>query len=288
MREQIFQSGVPIVIGVISFLALAYLARDRRDRFVGFWLTAWGFVVARQVWTLAVSAMEPPRPAGWLGAVLRLATAGALVAGALELRGRRVAWWWLLAAAPGTPLLVWLAEQAAVPSGSARVVPAAATLGTLVAAGLVGVHGTLPAFERRLVAGALAAMAVTSWAATLQPRGAVEALQWWALGAWTSQLLVGLGMMAVYYRMAVDAELAAQRRLGASLAEALSEFVVLCMHCKSVRDEGAGWQRLEAYVAQRSPAQISHGLCPDCAQQHYGVPGPPAPGTGGPGASGPA
>ena len=37
-----------------------------------------------------------------------------------------------------------------------------------------------------------------------------------------------------------------------------------CMYCKKIRDENQQWVRIEQYVAERSDAEFSHGLCPDC------------------------
>jgi DNA-binding response OmpR family regulator len=37
-----------------------------------------------------------------------------------------------------------------------------------------------------------------------------------------------------------------------------------CSHCKKIRDEHGAWHAMESYIAQRSEAQFSHGLCPDC------------------------
>jgi hypothetical protein len=44
----------------------------------------------------------------------------------------------------------------------------------------------------------------------------------------------------------------------------------ICMFCKRVRDERQEWEEIEAYIAQHSEADFSHGLCPECAQKHYG------------------
>src|ERR1035437_2827751 len=44
----------------------------------------------------------------------------------------------------------------------------------------------------------------------------------------------------------------------------------ICMWCKSIRDEGGNWQKLETYIAEHSEADFSHGLCPNCKQEHYG------------------
>lgn len=44
----------------------------------------------------------------------------------------------------------------------------------------------------------------------------------------------------------------------------------MCMFCKRIRDEKKGWEPLEDYISQHSEADFSHGLCPECALQHYG------------------
>jgi hypothetical protein len=36
------------------------------------------------------------------------------------------------------------------------------------------------------------------------------------------------------------------------------------------RSDGA-WHPVEAYLAERSGAEFTHGLCPECAGRHHGV-----------------
>jgi GAF domain-containing protein len=61
----------------------------------------------------------------------------------------------------------------------------------------------------------------------------------------------------------------------ASLQDALREVKTLqgllpiCAHCKKIRDEQDNWQPMETYISQRSEAQFSHGVCPDCLRKHY-------------------
>jgi GAF domain-containing protein len=61
----------------------------------------------------------------------------------------------------------------------------------------------------------------------------------------------------------------------ASLQDALIQVKTLqgmlpiCAHCKKIRDDQGYWQQLEAYISQRSGAKFSHGVCPDCLQEHY-------------------
>src|SRR5258708_17942248 len=36
---------------------------------------------------------------------------------------------------------------------------------------------------------------------------------------------------------------------------------------RSVRDDTGYWNQIEAYLAERSEADFSHGICPDCARK---------------------
>ena len=60
-----------------------------------------------------------------------------------------------------------------------------------------------------------------------------------------------------------------------SLKKALEEirtlrgFVPICSHCKNIRDDKGFWQKVEKYVAERSHAEFSHSICPECAKKYY-------------------
>jgi hypothetical protein len=43
----------------------------------------------------------------------------------------------------------------------------------------------------------------------------------------------------------------------------------LCISCKKVRNGQGYWKSLDAYVSERSEAQITHGICPDCFTHYY-------------------
>lgn len=49
----------------------------------------------------------------------------------------------------------------------------------------------------------------------------------------------------------------------------LEGIVPICMHCHKIRDEEGRWWRLERYIHEHSEAQLSHGICPDCLEEHY-------------------
>jgi hypothetical protein len=50
----------------------------------------------------------------------------------------------------------------------------------------------------------------------------------------------------------------------------LSGILPICSFCKRIRDSRGSWQVLESYIKNHSEAEFSHGLCPSCAQEHYG------------------
>jgi hypothetical protein len=43
----------------------------------------------------------------------------------------------------------------------------------------------------------------------------------------------------------------------------------ICSFCKKIRTEDSTWERVETYITNRSKAQFSHSVCPDCLQVHY-------------------
>jgi hypothetical protein len=57
------------------------------------------------------------------------------------------------------------------------------------------------------------------------------------------------------------------------LREALSNIKTLngllpiCAWCKKIRDDGGYWQQVEAYVSERSDAEFTHAICPQCMEK---------------------
>ncbi len=49
----------------------------------------------------------------------------------------------------------------------------------------------------------------------------------------------------------------------------LSGLLPICASCKKIRDERGEWKQIEEYISDRSDADFSHGLCPDCAMRLY-------------------
>lgn len=49
----------------------------------------------------------------------------------------------------------------------------------------------------------------------------------------------------------------------------LRGFLPICSHCKKIRDDEGYWQQVEKYISEHSEAKFSHGICPNCAKEHY-------------------
>ncbi len=43
----------------------------------------------------------------------------------------------------------------------------------------------------------------------------------------------------------------------------------ICSFCKKIRKEDNTWEQMETYITNRSEAQFSHSVCPDCLKVHY-------------------
>lgn len=61
------------------------------------------------------------------------------------------------------------------------------------------------------------------------------------------------------------------KRLEDALASVrtLEGILPICASCKKIRDDKGYWTQVEAYVSERSSAEFSHGLCPECMKKLY-------------------
>jgi len=49
----------------------------------------------------------------------------------------------------------------------------------------------------------------------------------------------------------------------------LEGILPLCSYCKKIRTDKDEWENVDVYIQTHSGAEISHGICPECAQIHY-------------------
>ncbi len=61
------------------------------------------------------------------------------------------------------------------------------------------------------------------------------------------------------------------QKLEKALAEVktLRGLLPICSNCKKIRDDGNNWIQMEVYVRDRTNANFSHGICPDCLRKLY-------------------
>jgi PleD family two-component response regulator len=49
----------------------------------------------------------------------------------------------------------------------------------------------------------------------------------------------------------------------------LSGLLPICANCKNIRNDQGYWEQIEVYIKERSEAEFSHGICPECAKNLY-------------------
>ncbi|MBM3300191.1 MAG: PAS domain S-box protein, partial [Deltaproteobacteria bacterium] len=84
----------------------------------------------------------------------------------------------------------------------------------------------------------------------------------------TSQLLT----VEINERLKAEEKLAhLVEELQAALAKVkiLSGLLPICASCKKIRDDSGYWTQVEVYVRERSDAEFTHSICPDCASKLY-------------------
>jgi PAS domain S-box-containing protein len=72
-------------------------------------------------------------------------------------------------------------------------------------------------------------------------------------------------------RLALERNEALVAELTEALAtvKTLTGLLPICMYCKKIRGDSGYWNRIEAYLASHTGATFSHGVCPDCAAEHF-------------------
>ena len=77
-----------------------------------------------------------------------------------------------------------------------------------------------------------------------------------------------LGVLTLVLLAVLSGRLASHERALQERIAALESLLPMCMFCKSIRNSAAQWQRLEAYM-EASGRDVTHGICPSCADEHY-------------------
>lgn len=107
--------------------------------------------------------------------------------------------------------------------------------------------------------------------AVLMPMGRIWFSTLWASPATSAEIAINTVIrILVFVSLAylVD-KVATQKRVLEKEIQTLHGILPICGFCKRIRDPAGEWQILEKYISQRSEAQFSHGICPECLRKHY-------------------
>jgi streptogramin lyase len=93
--------------------------------------------------------------------------------------------------------------------------------------------------------------------------------------AWFYALSVVLGLLAILaipllrvrQLRAREAELARRVQEALSEVKVLSGMLPICAWCKKIRDDQGYWNKIEAYLHERTNARFTHGMCPECFEK---------------------
>jgi PAS domain S-box-containing protein len=81
--------------------------------------------------------------------------------------------------------------------------------------------------------------------------------------------MVGTSLDITERKLAEENQRTLLRELQASVAEVkvLQGILPICASCKRIRTEEGRWDAVESFVRERTNAEFSHGICPDCARK---------------------
>ena len=81
-----------------------------------------------------------------------------------------------------------------------------------------------------------------------------------------ARVRVGVRMMELQNKLVVQ-----MAELQAALANVrrLQGLVPICATCKKIRDDSGYWNDVEQYISSHTEATLTHGVCPECAKEHY-------------------
>jgi sigma-B regulation protein RsbU (phosphoserine phosphatase) len=79
-----------------------------------------------------------------------------------------------------------------------------------------------------------------------------------------ARINVGMRVLSLQERLA---ERVTELQEALANVKVLHGLLPICSYCKRIRGDDQYWMQVEAYIAERSDAQFSHGICPPCAEQ---------------------
>jgi len=137
---------------------------------------------------------------------------------------------------------------------------------------------TMPVFHVRYLPSAVMGItgvliSITTYGIIHKNRSFESALFVLSAGLVFTALLTLYLLTTERYAMAIKESLAERDKLISELQDAIARiktlrgFVPICSYCKKIRNDQNYWEHLEAYISDRSEAEFTHSICPECAKK---------------------
>lgn len=120
--------------------------------------------------------------------------------------------------------------------------------------------------------------ATSVWYASDTLSGHAYSSEW--IRAWNSCVrlasFLAIGLTVARACRSLASERALNLELSHTLAEVrqLSGLLPICASCKKIRNDHGYWEQVEKFISNRTQADFTHSLCPDCEARLYPEPGP--------------
>lgn len=82
-------------------------------------------------------------------------------------------------------------------------------------------------------------------------------------------LAVSVPLLRVRHLKRREADLSREVERTVGELKTLRGMLPICASCKKIRDDKGYWRQIEGYIRDRSEAEFSHGICPDCCTRLY-------------------
>jgi CheY-like chemotaxis protein len=79
-----------------------------------------------------------------------------------------------------------------------------------------------------------------------------------------ARVQVGVRVLALQERLA---DRVSELEVALSQVKRLHGLLPICSYCKRIRGDDQYWQSVDAYIAEHTDAQFSHGICPPCFEK---------------------
>lgn len=129
----------------------------------------------------------------------------------------------------------------------------------------------LAAWRGRRLGVAFAVAAAACWVLSDRLGGHPYSRSWYPY--WETGMRLASLVAAALVLARIREALARERQLVAELSESIARvrqlegLIPVCAYCRRIRDDGGYWDRFEAYLATRTGATFTHGICPTCFER---------------------